>query len=68
MAQAKNLIPLIQASALIRRSYNQTLRLVLLGEIRGERREGRWFVDRVSAERFAADHRTSEASGHVGVA
>ena len=54
MMQAKNLIPLIQGSALIRRSYNQTLRLVLLGELRGERKEGRWYVDEVDARRLLA--------------
>ena len=32
------------AAARLRLSYNQVLRLVLVGDLRGERRGNRWFV------------------------
>jgi hypothetical protein len=36
---------LTQAAVALQKSYNVVLRLVLLGRIRGEQRNGRWFVD-----------------------
>lgn len=44
MVTAK-LIPLTDAAIVLSASYNQTLRLVLLGELRGQRVHGRWMVD-----------------------
>jgi hypothetical protein len=47
-------ITLTQAAIRMSASYNQTLRRVLLGEIRGVQRNGRWYVDRDDLERFVA--------------
>jgi hypothetical protein len=43
-------VTLTQAAAQLGRSYNQVLRLVLLGELRGRQRDGRWTVSRESVE------------------
>lgn len=48
-------VPLVRASAIIRRRYHVTLNLVLSGELEGFQDErGRWYVRRVSLEQFAA--------------
>jgi hypothetical protein len=38
-------LPLMKAAVILGKSYNQTLRLVLIGEIKAEQRNGRWFLD-----------------------
>lgn len=43
-----------QAAARLGRSYNQVLRLVLLGVLHGEQRHGHWSVSRDSVERLLA--------------
>ena len=46
-------ITLVQASAILGKSYNTTLRLVLTRVIRGEQREGRWYCDAHDVRQFA---------------
>ncbi len=47
------MIPLTEAAHRLRRSYNQTLRLVLLGELKGAKNgRGRWEVDASDVERL----------------
>ena len=38
-------IPLIEAAQRLGLSYNQALRLVLIGQLDGRRSNGRWLVD-----------------------
>lgn len=47
----KKLIPLVDGAAALGASYNQTLRLVLLGQLRGERVHGHWMVEEDDLER-----------------
>jgi hypothetical protein len=46
-------LPLMKAAVILGKSYNQTLRLVLIGEIKGEQRNGRWFLDSGDVARLA---------------
>jgi hypothetical protein len=48
-------ISLSQAALALSASYNQTLRWVLVGELKGERREGRWLVDAADLQRLKAE-------------
>lgn len=43
---------LTEAAFRLGRSYNQTLRLVLIGELEGRREAGRWLVTTESIERL----------------
>lgn len=46
-------VPLSRAGTRLRRSYNQVLRLVMVGALRGgQDDEGRWWVDATDLERF----------------
>ena len=45
------LITLVEAAARLGISYNRMLRLVLIGDVAGERRDGRWFADASDVER-----------------
>jgi len=45
-------ITLSEAAAMLGLSYNRTLRLVLIGDLRGEQRHGRWVVDEAAAEQL----------------
>lgn len=45
-------LTITQAAARLGRSYNQVLRLVLLGVLHGKQRGGHWFVSRDSVERL----------------
>jgi hypothetical protein len=48
-------VTLMDAAARLAASYNQTLRLVLVGKLAGERRNGRWYVDADDLERLRAE-------------
>lgn len=56
---------LIEAAAAIGYSYNRVLRLVLVGQLKGERRGGRWFVDPADVKRFRGELRDA-ASPELG--
>ncbi len=45
-------IPLTEAGHRLRLSYNQILRRVMVGELRGEQIDGRWQVDADQVERL----------------
>lgn len=45
-------LTLTDGAALARMSYNVILRKVLVGDLRGERREGHWYVDEAAVRRF----------------
>jgi hypothetical protein len=47
-------VTLTEAAITLAASYNQTLRWVMVGELKGARRNGRWFVDAVDLERLRA--------------
>ena len=47
-------VKLVDAAIALGRSYNATMRLVILGQLKGGRRDGRWFVDAVDLERLLA--------------
>jgi hypothetical protein len=44
---------LIEAAAALGKSYNQVLRLVLTRQLKGDRRDGRWFCDRGDVVRLS---------------
>jgi hypothetical protein len=46
---------LIEAAATIGYSYNRILRLVLVRQLKGERKNGRWFVDATDVERLRGE-------------
>jgi hypothetical protein len=46
------MLSLTRAALLLGKSYNQALRLVLIGEIRGEQQNGRWLLDATDVARF----------------
>ncbi len=48
-------VPLVEAAVKLGASYNQTLRWVILGRLKGERRDGRWFVSAADVERLRAE-------------
>lgn len=48
-------VRLIEAAVKLGASYNQTLRWILVGRLRGKQRSGRWFVDAADLERFAQE-------------
>lgn len=53
MRQERQFIPLVEAARRLKRSYNQTLRLVLIHELRGERTgAGKWEIDASDVERL----------------
>jgi hypothetical protein len=54
---------LVEAAAALGRSYNVTLRLVLTRELRGERRDGRWFVSAASVDRLLRGCESGEPGG-----
>ena len=59
-------IPIADAAARLRLSYNQVLRLVLIGRLEGKRRGLRWMVSRNAVNRFAThapDNRNSVLDG-----
>jgi hypothetical protein len=47
-------VKLVDAAIALGKSYNATMRLVIVGELKGGRRDGRWFVDRQDLERIRA--------------
>lgn len=55
MTMSESMIPLSQAALALSASYNQTLRWVLVGDLKGERRDGRWLVDAADVERLKAE-------------
>lgn len=59
-------LTLTQAAARLGRSYNQVLRLVLLGVLHGKQRDGRWAVSRESVERFLHERDSTDAPGFKG--
>lgn len=48
-------VRLVEAAVKLELSYNQTLRWILLGRLKGEQRDGRWFVDAVDLERVRGE-------------
>jgi excisionase family DNA binding protein len=61
-------IMLSEAAALLRKSYNQTFRLLLIGKIRGTRLGGRWLLDHQAVEAMASQSEsdTCPAGGRRG--
>jgi hypothetical protein len=59
-------VTLIEAAAALGKSYNQTLRLVLVGVLRGERKAGRWYVAGESLARMMATIARDSARKSVG--
>jgi hypothetical protein len=55
-------VRLVEAAVKLGASYNQTLRLVLVGRLKGQRRDGRWFVDARDLERFRRERHVEKAS------
>jgi predicted site-specific integrase-resolvase len=57
-------VRLVEAAVKLGASYNQTLRWVLLGRLKGVRRDGRWFVSAADVERMRAEraHEHAEAA------
>ena len=54
------------AAIRLRQSYNQILRLVLIGEIHGFKEGGRWVVDGGSVEQFARQMRRASKGVRPG--
>ena len=54
-------VRLVEAAVKLGASYNQTLRWVMVGHLKGERREGRWFVNAADLERLRRE-RTKHAA------
>jgi hypothetical protein len=52
---SNSMIPLSQAALELAASYNQTLRWVMVGQLKGERRDGRWLVDHADLARFKVE-------------
>ena len=55
-------ITLTEAAAAIRRPYGVTLRLVLIGELLGERRDGKWRVSKRSVQSWLRDREGSRVA------
>jgi hypothetical protein len=56
-------VSIMRAAAALRRSYNQTLRLVLVGELRGEQDDrGRWWIDADDLARYLREHSRPQAA------
>lgn len=51
-------VHLVEAAVKLGASYNQTLRWVLVGRLKGERRDGRWYVDAADLNRLHAERAT----------
>ena len=45
-------IKLVDAALSLGKSYNATMRLVIVGELKGGRRDGRWYVDEEDLDRL----------------
>lgn len=62
----KQWIPISAGALVVRRSVHSTLRLGLVGKLEVRRTpEGRWEVDRLSAEAFAAREASTQPVGQV---
>lgn len=48
-------VRLVEAAVKLGASYNQTLRWVLVGRLKGQRRDARWFVNARDLERFGRE-------------
>ena len=58
-------LSIAQAGTALRRSYNQILRLLMLGQLKGGQDEhGRWYVDADDVQRIALE-RSAAAVGHA---
>jgi hypothetical protein len=53
--------PLMDAAAAIKRPYQVTQRLVLIGELKGWRKGRHWFVDTADIERYVREN--TQATG-----
>ena len=53
-------VDLVEAAARLRVPWHKAHRLVLTGELRGERREGRWKVDAADLERLVRERAEGE--------
>lgn len=53
---------LVGACARLRQPYHTVHRWVLTGRLKGERRDGRWFVDRDDVERLVRERSNSAAA------
>ena len=49
------LVPLSEAAQSLRLSWGQAWRLLLRGELEGEKRAGKWFVSSADVERLRRD-------------
>jgi len=61
----QGMIGLAEAAALLKRPYQDTHRLMLLGKLRGEKRGGRWFVLRKDVDRLRGARQTDESAPAV---
>ena len=60
---ANDSMDLVAAAARLRKSYNATLRLVLLGKLEGARVAGRWKVRAADVERLARERAHATIGG-----
>ena len=51
------MVTLVDAAARLRMSYHATWRLILVGDVRAERRGGRWLLDATDVERLRRSRR-----------
>ena len=58
-------IPLTDAGYRLRLSYNQVLRQVMVGELRGERVDGKWKVDADQVEKLARPDSNTPTDPHL---
>ncbi len=56
----KRVLDLPQAAARLGLSWHQAYSLVLRGKIRGERRAGRWMIDKASVERLLREQQRQD--------
>jgi hypothetical protein len=49
-----NEVPLADAAAALKKTWSQTWKLVLTGELKGRKKDGKWMVDSTSLREFQA--------------
>ena len=48
-------VDLVEAAVQLRVTYQKVYRLVISGRLKGERRDGRWFVDSADLDRLVSE-------------